>query len=381
MECPQPRKGETAVETANRKIVRVGFVTLAFGLIALGSGILASNLGLMGVQRVLMLWPLLLIGLGLEYFIRKLRAGDKEVQFSVSCAVLIGLMAAIAAAANTLYGFAPGWLLSEDIFRSNTGYVRQWEGQPLDLDQGSRLEIENKVGDIEITASPDSKLHLSARITARGSNEESARAAAEAQRIIVETGRVTRVYTDSEWRTSVKLRLEVPAGLNIRASDRMGSILAQKVSAEALTAETSMGMIEVDDFTGFLKAENKMGEINLKNIKGDSRVDGSMGRITVIQPGGSVTVNNRFGSIELASAKPLEKNYVLKGDNGEITLRLPRSSNLRIQASSDNGSITGLENYRYSKGNNTRGELTLGGGTGSALLETRNGAIRVEVTD
>lgn len=160
----------------------------------------------------------------------------------------------MAAAANTLYGLAPGWILNEDIFRGHTGYVRQWEGQPLDLDQGSRLEIENKVGDIEITASPDSKLHLSARITARGSNEESARAAAEAQRINVETGRVTRVYTDSEWHTSVKLRLEVPAGLNIRASDRMGSILVQKVSAEALTAETSMGMIEVDDFIGFLKA-------------------------------------------------------------------------------------------------------------------------------
>lgn len=72
---------------------------------------------------------------------------------------------------------------------------------------------------------------------------------------------------------------------------------------------------------------------------------------------------------------------MLKGDNGEITFRLPHNSNLRIQASSDHGSITGLENYRYRKGNNTRGDLTLGGGTGSALLETRNGAIMVEVID
>lgn len=369
------------MQTDSRKVIRVGSVTLALGLIALGTGMLAGNLGLLEVRTVLKLWPLLLIGLGLEYFIRRAMAGEKEVHFSIPSAILIVLITITGAAANALYGLVPGKLLDESIFRGNTGYVRQWEGQPLDLDQGSRLEIENKIGDIEITASPDSKLHLSARITARGSNEESARAAAHAQRIIVEKGRVTRIYTDSEWHTSVKLRLEVPAGLNIRASDKMGSILVQKVIAEALTLETSMGRIEVDDFTGFLKADNKMGEINLKNIKGDSRIDGSMGRITVLQPEGSVTVNNRFGSIELASAKPLEKNYVLKGDNGEITFRLPRSSNLKVQASSDYGSISGVENYRYSQGNNTRGDLTLGGGAGSALLETRNGAIRVEVTD
>lgn len=371
------------METTNRKI-KAGPFTLALGLIALGIGALAGNFGLTEVGSMLKLWPLLLIGLGLEYFIRKLTSGDNEVQFSIPGAFLVGVMALTMWSANALYKMAPVDFMEELLSNHGTEHVRNWQGNPLEL-AGSQLEIENRIGTIEITPSPDQRLHVSARITGSGATGEKARASAESAKIFVEPGPVTRVYTGSQDEHSrrsanVKLKVEIPAGLNVSASNKMGNVLVQKTSAKYLSLEALAGGIEVDEYTGDLKAENKMGEINLKNINGNSEVEGMAGRISIINPRGEVTAVSRNGSIDLASSLPLDKKYDLKTSNGEITLRLPRSSSLKARASNSNGGISGMENY-VNEGGQTRGVLALGDGKGSALLETKNGHIKVDVTD
>lgn len=368
------------MQTENRTI-KVGSFTLALGLIALGAGILAGNLGLLEIPKLLRFWPLLLVGLGLEYFIRKLFSRGGEVQFSIPGTILIALIAAAAAAASALYGIIPGFISGADFFRGNSEYVSQWQGEPVALEKGARLEIQNGMGEVEILPSTDSSLHLSARITGRGVSVEAARAASEAQRIEVQSGPVTRVYVPDQ-HTSVKLTVEVPEGLSISASNKMGNLTARGVTAGALALESDMGRVEAEDCVAGIRAGNRLGEINLKNIRGDIAAETSMGRITVTNPGGNVTARGRNGSILLASDRPLDRTYAIQADNGQITMRLPRSSSLRLQASSDHGSISGMESpggQGVGPGR-SQGALTLGGGAGSAQLETRNGSIRVEVT-
>ena len=82
----------------------------------------------------------------------------------------------------------------------------------------------------------------------------------------------------------------------------------------------------------------------------------------------------------MESDKPLSGNYVLRGDNGDITLRLPRSSDLTIKASTKNGGISGLENIKGQPGSQSA-ETSLGSGKGSADLETGNGHIDVTIRD
>ncbi|MCL6478906.1 MAG: DUF4097 family beta strand repeat-containing protein [Peptococcaceae bacterium] len=375
------------METASRKI-KVGSYTLALGLIAIGTGFLAHNLNLLEASMVLRLWPLLLIGLGVEYFIRKLTAKEIEIQFSAPSVILIGLIIALMAAANALYNFNPGRFLGgvflDHVFDNNK-YVREWQAeQPVALEKGARLEIENRLGDIEITASPDDRMHLSARIEGRGATRERARNIAEAERIHVDTGPVTRIYTGPESGFSgdnvlVSMRLAVPAGLNITANNKLGRILVRKSSAETLSLETSVGRIEINDFTGNVKAKSDLGEVSLKNIAGNTEVETSVGKIEILDPAGDVTATSRIGSIELRSGKPLDKKYLLKGENGQITFSLPRNSSLKVYAFNNHGSISGMESNRNSQGLNNWGELTLGEGKGSARLENKNGSVRVDV--
>lgn len=371
------------METTADKI-KVGSYTLAFSLIVLGTAFLAMNLGFLEADTVLILWPFLLIGLGVEYFVRKLTAGNREVQFSLPSTILIGLMAITASAANALFSINPGNIMNEIFFHDKPAYVRQWQEQPIALEKGSRLEIDNRLGDIQISASPDNLMRISARIEARGTSSERAKAAAEAEKIYMETGPVTRVFTRSEGgftgnNVAVRMNLEIPAGLRVNASNKAGSILVQGTSAEFLTLEASMGKVEVENHTGNLRVSNKMGDIKLKDIQGDSEIEESTGRIAIDDPAGNVTAFSLNGTIELQSNKPLDKTYELKGHNGQIIFSLPRNSNLKIQAVSNHGNITGME--RSIQGTDNRGDLTLGEGKGTALLEIKNGSIKLNLRD
>jgi len=371
------------LEKTNLRI-KIGPITLALGLIALGTGALAGNFGLSEAGSLLKLWPLLLIGLGLEYFIRKLTSGEKDVQFSIPVAFLIGIIALAMWSVNTLYKIAPVDFIEQLFINQGIEHTRNWQGDPLVL-AGSNLEIENKIGNIEITPSPDHRLHLSARITGGGITGDKARASAESTKIYVEPGPVTRVYTSSQdghsrVSSNVRLKVEIPAGLNVTVSNKMGNIVLQKTSARYLSLEANAGKIEVYEFNGDLRAINHTGDINLKDINGNSEVEGMAGRISIINPRGEVTAVSRNGSIDLASSLPLDSKYVLRESNGEITFRLPRSSNLKARATTYNGGISGMKN-NPNVGGQTTGELALGEGKGSAILETKNGHIRVTVTD
>ena len=104
--------------------------------------------------------------------------------------------------------------------------------------------------------------------------------------------------------------------------NKLGGISVHTISSGSLTLDTSAGKVEVNGFTGKLKAGSKLGEVELNNIKGD----------------------------------------------------------IEVEASSNHGSISGIDGGRGQDGDN-KGELTLGGGAGSARLETRNGSINVDVRD
>lgn len=368
------------METASRTI-KSGSYTLALGLIALGAGLLGANVGILQVPAVLRLWPLLLIGLGLEYFIRKLAARGNEVQFSLPSTVVIILLAGALAAANALSGLIPGKLMEEGFWwGQRSEYQRQWQGDPVSLEKGAFLEVENKLGEVEIIPSPDDRLHLSARITGKGPNPGAARAAAENMRVVVESGKITRVYTDQDRNTLARLRLEIPKGLKVKVSDDMGSITARGISAESLELKTSMGRVEAEGVTGSIDAASRMGEVSLKEISGDITAETSMGRVNIVNPAGVVSAVSKNGSVSLSSDRPLNGKYSLRSDLGQVTLRLPRSSDLRIQAVTEHGGISGLEGNRTNQSGGSRGDLTLGGGAGLANLETKNGSVRVDIT-
>ncbi len=82
--------------------IKTGPITLALDLMVLGIGMLLCNFGsLSSPQSLWKYWSFLLIGLGVEFFIRRLLQKDQEVVFHVPSTLLVGVIILIGIAVIT----------------------------------------------------------------------------------------------------------------------------------------------------------------------------------------------------------------------------------------------------------------------------------------
>lgn len=96
---------------------KAGTITLALGFIIAGLSLLACNLGLLPFGESLWkLWPLLFIGLGIEYFIRRAKTPDIPVEYSIPSVLLIALFILSSLMVKTIQQMLP--------------YVHVWHNLP-----------------------------------------------------------------------------------------------------------------------------------------------------------------------------------------------------------------------------------------------------------
>ena len=101
--------------------------------------------------------------------------------------------------------------------------------------------------------------------------------------------------------------------------------------------------------------------------------------VTGMSGGGSVSLIN--GNVDAALQVPSDGSVNLTTINGEIALRLPRSTSATFSAQLTNGTIT-LTNLMLQTDVRTNRSVqgTLGSGDGTVALTTTNGAIHVTGT-
>jgi len=232
--------------------IKTGPITLALGLIGIGVGMLLYNFGgLVSVQSLWRYWPLFLVGLGVEYFIRRLLHKDLEVVFHIPSAMLIGLIIATGLVINAIPVLGVNQILEDTVFDNRVCYTRQWQSDPLEVTAGSGLRVENKNGTLQIRQSDDGALHARAEIVTYGSTEEKARSDSESREIVIEKGSTTRIYTrysETSRRDcgGIDLTVEVPSGL-------------------AIEVNNNNGKVEIDNVTGQLNVRTDNGEVNVRS--------------------------------------------------------------------------------------------------------------------
>lgn len=124
---------------------KAGPITLALGLVVFGAVLLVSNVtgsGLFGT--VYKYWPVMLIGLGIEYFWRMFfnrKNGIEDTRFHIPTLLLIIGISALgflgqqvdnALKANDLSGF-----ISEALGGTNYSFQREYESGPIEIFPGN----------------------------------------------------------------------------------------------------------------------------------------------------------------------------------------------------------------------------------------------------
>lgn len=340
---------------------KAGPITLACGLIIGGTVLLLHNLGVIsGLDWLWRLSPILLVGVGLEYFLKRLLNRDPgtEVRFSAGSLLLIILLVV---ASGVIFG-AGGLLESLPWSWSGQSYTRAWELQPLEIKEGDRLLVDNPMGRIALAQASGSQLTVRALIR----SPESGPAREQADRENVEVKRsgnevFVRTLNGGLDNISFDLEVGVPAKLDA-------------------VIYSQAGYVSASDLQGGLDIRANTGRVELKRIGGNIDVQNDTGSVRVLDPGGDVAVKTESGSLTLSASRPLSGNYDLAAGAGKISFDVPAASDLAIKASSETGSIS---TSGFNDGESARKGIgdtfgaKLGNGEGLANLRVDTGTIKI----
>lgn len=353
---------------------KAGPVTLALGLIFFGCVLLIANFTGTGVlTTTLKFWPVLLVGLGVEYFIRgyinRKNSEGEGARFHFPTVIVILLVAFIGYSlqqATALFKNRElNSFVSEAIAGANYNYKHDFEYKPLTVRAGvTKVVIDNPRGKVDLAPSPDGKLHVRAHIVAWGPTEAEAKRRAEMVKVNIEEGDVINISRTPERNYNIRhpaevaYRIMVPKGVSVATEKGVNDLRADSLDADL-----------------------------------DIKADGS---IVIRDAARNVLVASEGGRVDVSSNRPVKANYDITSKFGEITLRIPGNSDARVSARTQHGSIDGSLNLKTEKltgpnqagpGHETaepdgvsgvRGTVTLGSGKGSINLNSENGNIIVE---
>ena len=139
------------------------------------------------------------------------------------------------------------------------------------------------------------------------------------------------------------------------------------------TLNTSGGSIDVGNVDKNLSAKTSGGRIQAGKIAGDLVANTTGGSVKVESAGGKIDVETGGGSIQLQLPKQPAKDIFLKTGAGSIKVGMKNGINLKVQAATGVGSISGPF---IKKSRDTRGAKSFRGSIGSdgPKLKATNGA-------
>ena len=350
-------------------IVKAGPITLALGLIIGGLVLLLFNFGVVrNLGWLWNLWPLFLIGIGLEYFIRKAQNKEQEVHFHVPSIILIiflliagGVSYAAVNFARNIDNFTGGF----PFYQANLDYSRTWESQePVAIEVGETLTVQNQRGRVELVPAQGNTITVVATIQSPEHGPSREFAESLEPEIVRQNGGVLISVPEDTNQASrqvlTDLKVMVPKHIDVLVDSAIGRVIAEN--------------LEIN-----LKVNGSVGSVELSRIGGNIEVMNNTGQIKVTEPGGNLTATTNTGSLEVSSESPLSGNYELQSNTGRVNLTMPKNSNLAIRAESRTGrvSVQGLPGGGGQDGPGDQYSHTLGSGQGTADLRVGTGSIKI----
>jgi DUF4097 and DUF4098 domain-containing protein YvlB len=255
---------------------------------------------------------------------------------------------------------------------ANRDALREQSERTVEARGFKALEVINARGRVDLTPSPDGKLHVTALKIVRGVGRE--RAQALARGIVVETGiRDDRYVVEVRYQKrrsirvnfwdlfkahgvdlpgyEVRVTCQVPRGLPVTVRESSGDIRSEGlVGAQAL--KSSSGDIEVQSAGGPLEVSSSSGDVTATAVR-QARVRSVSGDVVVRQVAGPLHASTTSGSITVTGA---EDSLVLSSVSGDIRAdRAPRG----LDAETTSGEVVVRSVSGTVKVGSTSGDLRL----------------------
>lgn len=351
---------------------KVGSITLAVGLITVGSLLFAQNFMDIPVKDIYKYWPVLLIGLGFEmvlYMLLYSRNGS-EVKLSVDglCIVFIILLGLVSNGMKFINPNTPGHMFfgyqGSSMF-DGVKYKTQIK-ETIAKDNISNgfnlkeLRVTNNFGDIKLLPADTKSISMEAVITVKCNDEVKAREYVK-DAIEITEGEVTEISPKNS--------------ANLNKSDFSKAhidFIIYVPNQVDVYARGSFGDIKADGIDGKCTIENKNGEVSAMNINGDAEIDNSFGDIEVSNVKGSIDITDRNGEI---SAEKVSGSAVIENRFGEIKAKIIGGD---LKITNSNGRIVVGDVQGKADLTNTFGDVSISNVSGDITVSGKNGSIEAE---
>lgn len=245
--------------------------------------------------------------------------------------------------------------------------------EAYEISPGTRFEILNRDGSIDITGWDKSRIEVHAIKKTRWGGK------LENVEINVLPGlefRVETVHVVKNPKVSVSYDVKVPFNLIVKRIRTSNGEIELEGTHGDIEVETSNGAIEIEGSEGDIDASTSNGTIDIEDVKGYVSAHTSNGTIRVKRTTGVVVLETSNGSIE-TEVRGLKGNGLrIRTSNGAIELKFDAGLNADIEAKTSNGKIK-LDDVEVlvkeiSK-SSLRGKIGTGGK--KILCRTSNGTI------
>lgn len=339
---------------------RVGRWTTGFALVLLGIMILLSQAtDFDGFGLASKLWPLVLIGYGLEYLFQPKKT--EKVRFDVFGAILVTIAFVGLISFNFFSGF--------DGFSFN-GIQHKFQDEPVVVSSEgiASFYASTKNGKVLIQPSTDNQVSIAATYRITAIDEKQALEKKEKIRLDVHTEGnklvAEVVYPNKSivnlFGESVELTVYLPKEI-------------------AVESKSSNGTIEIVGMDNVKSAKTSNGSIVLTDSKSDHAVlDTSNGRIEVNRFIGGLDADTSNGKIIVKG--DVTGDWRLETSNGSIEADVPANGSYQYTFSTSNGKIHATNPPFTNRNNsNKKVEGSVNGGQYKLDFRTSNGSITVEV--
>jgi hypothetical protein len=236
-----------------------------------------------------------------------------------------------------------------------------------------RLEANVEIGRLAVRAGPAGQVRV--ETTLRHTRQTSYQVSQSGDTIQVSV-RMEEGFSKTSPRAPVEITITVPPNTDLELGSSSGFLYVDDVCGH-ITMTAVSGGLQVSDGQGTFALETQTGSIVCSRTQGSFQIRSDIGRVDLSGVSGIWDVATDTGSIhfegELAVGQP--QRFVSNG--GTIDLHLLGSPDLRVDASSQNGTVRCLAEMTASNTTRTLCTGVAGAGTGELRVRTQTGAITI----
>jgi DUF4097 and DUF4098 domain-containing protein YvlB len=336
-------------------MVKVGRGTAA--LLLVGVGILVIVDKAAGSQYTLSLlgwWPVLLIGLGLEYLIAGLRSkGDSNLvrldwAGMIVSVLLSGVVIGMTVGSSFVEkGMNYKWEEALSSFTNEGG--QSYEKPAITVPVGSsidKIKIDDTFGEVVLQSAPVDQMKVETTVWVNTDDKQEGESVAAQSQVDVSTRGSTISITAegksyggglfSSKRSRMNLVITIPEKqrVDVEATLNNGKLQATKLPIkERFSGRTSNGAIVISDLTGELDLETNNGRIEAANLNGSVRLKTSNGEISAMNVQGDAELKTSNGRVV---SENVSGSLHVTTSNGTVAVA---NIGHRLNAKTNNGSI------------------------------------------